>query len=52
MGRTRNERGLNFDLDEHRNFPGESEGDRETHAVDEAVRLALAFVAFAYKKKA
>jgi hypothetical protein len=33
-------------------FPGESEGDRETHAVDEAVRLALAFVAFAYKKKA
>jgi hypothetical protein len=27
-------------------FPGESERDRETHAVDEAVRLALAFVAF------
>ena len=27
-------------------FPGESESDRETHAVDEAVRLALAFVAF------
>ncbi len=27
-------------------FPGESERDRETHAVEEAVRLALAFVAF------
>jgi hypothetical protein len=27
-------------------FPGESESDRQTHAVDEAVRLALAFVAF------
>jgi hypothetical protein len=27
-------------------FPGESESNRKTHAVDEAVRLALAFVAF------
>jgi hypothetical protein len=27
-------------------FPGESERDRKTHAVEEAVRLALAFVAF------
>jgi hypothetical protein len=27
-------------------FPGESERDRQTHAVEEAVRLALAFVAF------
>jgi hypothetical protein len=27
-------------------FPGESESDRRTHAVDEAMRLALAFVAF------
>jgi hypothetical protein len=27
-------------------FPGESERDRKIHAVEEAVRLALAFVAF------
>jgi hypothetical protein len=27
-------------------FPGESESDRKAHAIDEAVRLALAFVAF------
>jgi hypothetical protein len=27
-------------------FPGESESDREIHAVNEAVRLAQAFVAF------
>jgi hypothetical protein len=27
-------------------FPGESESDRETHAINEAVRLAQAFVAF------
>jgi hypothetical protein len=27
-------------------FPGESERDRQAHAVEEAVRLALAFVAF------
>ena len=27
-------------------FPGESESARRIHAVDEAVRLALAFVAF------
>ena len=27
-------------------FPGEFERARKTHAVDEAVRLALAFVAF------
>jgi hypothetical protein len=27
-------------------FPGESERDRHTHAVEEAVRLALAFAAF------
>ena len=27
-------------------FPGEFESNRRTHAVEEAVRLALAFVAF------
>jgi hypothetical protein len=27
-------------------FPGESENNRRTHSIDEAVRLALAFVAF------
>ena len=44
------EHGLSGDsiliLTRTKTFPGESERDRHAHAVEEAVRLALAFAAF------
>ena len=44
------EHGLSGDsiliLTRTKTFPGESENNRRIHSIDEAVRLALAFVAF------
>ena len=46
MGRTRMSGDSILILTRTKTFPGESERDRKTNAINEAVRLARAFVAF------